>query len=255
MRKRQENLTIVEKKNLGNNLIYWVLESSKPLEYIHPGQFINIRAGGNDRVLFRRPFSIHEVDYSANRIHFIMKVVGAGTRYLAGFNTGEKLDVLFPLGNGFPLKENGKALLVGGGYGQAPLYHLALELLNKGVEVNFLFGARSQLDLIQPEKFEKLAPYFVTTEDGSKGEKGIVTRHSIWNHRFDFDVVYSCGPEPMMKAVSEQAHSRDVECFVSLDQVMGCGTGVCLGCIKSTKQGNLSTCLHGPVFNAKDIIW
>ena len=253
MKKRVEQLTIIDKKALHSDYIFWEIQSNTEFAYIVPGQFINVHVKDSPTTFVRRPFSIHTVDYEKNSIQFMMKVVGDGTKALSNMKVGDKMDVLFPLGNGFTISDEDNALLVGGGYGIAPLYHIAQELISKDKKPHFLFGARTEHDFILLDKFKDLAELSITTEDGSLGYKGRVTDHPIWKERFG--KIYTCGPEPMMEAVAHIAEEKDINCEASLDQTMGCGIGVCLTCVKKTTKGNEATCLHGPVFNTKDIVW
>ncbi len=256
MKKRQEYLTIRSKSVYNGNIVIWELQSEQSFNFIRPGQFISIWVENETKVFFRRPFSIHYVDYENKVIAVMMKIVGTGTQRLSLLEAGDKMHVIYPLGNGFDFEHTENALLVGGGYGIAPLYHLAQEIVKRGKKATFLLGASREKDFIPLDKFESLSPLFVTTENGESGEKGMVTGHSLWgNGSFDYDSIFSCGPEPMMHAVAEMADQKNIPCFVSLDQMMGCGTGVCLGCVKKTIRGHIATCLHGPVFNAKEIVW
>ncbi|MFC2114449.1 dihydroorotate dehydrogenase electron transfer subunit, partial [Bacteroidota bacterium] len=220
------------------------------------GQFINVHVKDSPTTFVRRPFSIHTVDYEKNSIQFMMKVVGDGTNALSKLNVGDSMDVVFPLGNGFAISDEEEVLLVGGGYGIAPLYHVAQELMKKGKKPNFLFGAKTETDFILLDKFRDVAPLYLSTEDGSIGYKGLVIHHPVLKEKKNtFKKIYTCGPERMMEAVAHFAENSEIQCEASLDQVMGCGIGVCLSCVKKTVRGNEATCLHGPVFNTKDITW
>jgi len=256
MKKKQGYLQLKDKTIFSNNYVLFELRVEEKFDFIVPGQFINVKVENQPDTFLRRPFSIHDVDYEKNTILFLMKIVGNGTKMLSKVSTEDKIDVLYPLGNGFTLAENKKVLLTGGGYGIAPLYHLAKELISKQCEVYFLLGAKTITDLILLEKFENLADLSITTEDGSSGFKGRVTQHPYLQDKItDFDCIYCCGPEPMMKAVSLLAIEKNVNCEVSLDQMMGCGIGVCLSCVAKTVRGHETSCIHGPVFNSKDIVW
>jgi len=256
MRKREEKLLITNKTAFPNGYILFELHSASKLEYIVPGQFINVLVEKTNKVFLRRPFSIHFVDYHKNTISFLMKIVGEGTKTLSSLNTGEFMSTLFPLGNGFSVPENKKVLLAGGGYGNAPLYHLGYELIANGNKVQFLLGAKKMDDLVLLEKFRKLSDMAITTEDGSMGFKGLITQHPLFTDSLNlFDYVFTCGPEAMMKAITTIANHNKIECEVSLDQIMGCGIGVCLSCVAKTVRGHEATCLHGPVYNSKDILW
>jgi dihydroorotate dehydrogenase electron transfer subunit len=254
MKKRAEDLRITDKAELESNYFYFELQSEKAFEKIIPGQFVNILVSGSPSTFLRRPFSIHYVDYSKNTLQLLIKVVGEGTRFLSGMKKGDKLNVLYPLGNGFTIKTENNALLIGGGYGIAPLYHLGDELIKAGGKVSFLLGARTKTDLVMLERYKQLSELFVTTEDGSLGFQGKVLDHPELetNH---FSSIFTCGPEPMMKAVASFAKSRQTNCEVSLDQIMGCGIGVCLSCVAKTVRGHETSCIHGPIFNTKELVW
>ena len=145
-------------------------------------------------------------------------------------------------------------LLVGGGVGVAPLLYLGKVLCGSGIDVTFLLGARTRGDLLMSEKFAKYGRVLVTTEDGSMGEKGFVTNHSVLAQE-RFDMIQCCGPTPMMKAVARYASTEAIDCEVSLENLMACGLGACLCCVEKTVDGNLCVCKDGPVFNIKRLLW
>ena len=153
---------------------------------------------------------------------------------------GDQLNCLLPLGNGFtmPKSSDEKILLVGGGVGVAPLLYMGAEMAKKGMEPTFLLGARTSKDLLMLDIFKRYGRVCVTTEDGSEGEKGFVTNHSLLQTE-QFTRIATCGPTPMMKAVAEFARKTDVECEVSLENLMACGLGACLCCVEKTTEGNL----------------
>ena len=160
------------------------------------------------------------------------------------------------MGKGFTIPEttDKKLLLVGGGVGTAPMLNLGYELKQKGFSPVFLLGARSKNDLLQLDMFNTLGEVYTTTEDGSLGEKGYVTMHSMLSAN-RFDMIYTCGPKPMMMAVAKYAKANDVECEVSLENTMACGVGACLCCVEKTDEGHLCVCKEGPVFNIKKLLW
>jgi dihydroorotate dehydrogenase electron transfer subunit len=170
--------------------------------------------------------------------------------------SGESLNLILPLGNSFtiPSSNDTRVLLVGGGVGVAPLLYLGSILQKQGFEVNFLLGARSKADLLQLCEFEKYGNVYTTTEDGSHGEKGYVTQHSILEGS-NFDLIYTCGPTPMMKAVAAYAANSNVECEVSLENTMACGIGACLCCVTDSTDGHVCVCTEGPVFNITKLKW
>jgi len=231
------------------------LRSEQPLPDIAPGQFVQVRVDGSPSTYLRRPISIHDVDFQQNEITLLVQQVGEGTRHLAAVNVGDLINIVFPLGNGFTLPEKGEnVLLVGGGIGIAPLYYFAKVLNEKGIRLALLLGGKSKSDLIRLTDYQQLGEAFVTTEDGSLGEKGFVTMHSVWQKQ-SFDKIYVCGPKPMMKAVAKMAVEKDVWCEVSLENLMACGLGACLCCVEDTVDGHVCVCKEGPVFNTRRLKW
>lgn len=257
MRKSVQNLKVIANIKLNDDHHLLLLHAPAQLENVIPGQFANILVDRSQSIFLRRPFSIHTIDYQKNIISILIKEVGEGTRSLAHVPVDSYLNVIFPLGNGFTLpatKE--KVLLVGGGCGVAPLLHLAQVLNREKNEVNILLGARSAVDLVELDQYAIYGNVFTTTEDGSHGEKGFVTNHSIFGVKLDsFSRIYCCGPEPMMKAVASKAKERSVMCEVSLENTMACGFGVCLCCVTETIQGHKCVCTDGPVFNINQLKW
>ncbi len=144
-------------------------------------------------------------------------------------------------------------MLIGGGVGVAPLLYLGRKLKETGHCVEFLLGARSGADILEMEQFEEVGRVHISTEDGSLGEKGLVTQHSALNE--NIDNIYCCGPAPMMKAVAHIAKERNIECEVSLENMMACGLGACLCCVENTVKGNVCVCTEGPVFNINLLNW
>ena len=239
------------------------LTDDKPLPEMLPGQFVEVRVDGSSTTFLRRPISINFVDKQANELWLLVACVGDGTRRLAELKAGDTLNCVLPLGNGFtlpvtnppsPFTLHPSSLLVGGGVGVAPLLYLGKVLKEKGLEPTFLLGARSAKDLLMLSEFEKYGRVLVTTEDGTMGEKGFVTNHSVLQQE-QFDMIQVCGPTPMMKAVARYANEKGIECEVSLENLMACGLGACLCCVEKTKEGNLCVCKEGPVFNIKRLLW
>lgn len=209
------------------------------------GQFINIKTGDN-ALLLRRPISISEI--LDNSIVITYKVVGAGTLVLSQKKPGDILDILGPLGNGFPLKENKKALLIGGGIGVPPLVELAKKL-SKTCEVITVIGARDKSQVIYEEKLSKYSKVYVTTDDGSYKEKGNVIE-CIERNNLDFDIFYACGPSVMLKFL-DLKYQEKKEGYISFEERMACGVGICYGCVckpRELKDGFLRVCKEGPVF-------
>lgn len=256
MKKFMLDLIIKENVKLSNQYVLLILTSSEKLPEMHPGQFVEVRVDGSSDVFLRRAISINFVNYETNELWLLIQVVGEGTKRLAALNSGETVNLLLPLGNSFSVPENAndKVLLIGGGVGVAPLLFLGDTLKKKGIEVNFLLGARSKADLLQMSNFEQFGNVYTTTEDGSHGELGYVTQHSLLQAS-KFDIIYTCGPTPMMKAVASYAHKTNTNCEVSLENTMACGFGVCLCCVTDTVDGHLCVCTEGPVFNITKLKW
>lgn len=255
MKKVLVDLTVKEVQHVNANCVLLVMGCDKPLPMTQPGQFAELRVDNTPTVVLRRPISVHSFNAEKNEVGFLVQVVGDGTRWLGSLKEGDKINTLMPLGNGFtmPTDCGGHYLLVGGGVGSAPLYYLAQELKKKGCGFTLLIGARSAKDLYRREAYEALGRVEYTTEDGSLGEKGYVTNHSVLGEKFDR--IYTCGPKPMMLAVAKYARENAIECEVSLENKMACGLGACLCCVEDTKEGHKCVCTDGPVFSIDELKW
>ena len=255
MKKVLVDLIIKEVQHVNANCVLLVMCSETPLPATLPGQFAELRVDNTPSVVLRRPISVHSFDAAKNEIGFLVQVVGDGTRWLASLKAGDKVNTLMPLGNGFtmPAESGGRYLLVGGGVGSAPLYYLAEQLKKNGNDFVILIGARAQKDLYRRDAYEALGRVEYTTEDGSLGEKGYVTNHSVLAEKFDR--IYTCGPKPMMLAVAKYARENGIECEVSLENKMACGLGACLCCVEDTKEGHKCVCTDGPVFSIDELKW
>lgn len=255
MAKRIEDFKIKENRRLNNDLFILELIGNSYLPSLKPGQFAQVKIEGSPDTFLRRPISIHDVDYERNTINFLVQVAGKGTERLSNLKPGETLNIIYPLGNSFSLpSENAKVLLIGGGCGVAPLMFLGKFLKSKGFSPEILLGFRNSERIIEYDEYAGIGPVYLTTEDGSKGEKGFVTDHTVLKERH-FDHICCCGPELMMKAVAGYCTKKDINCEVSLEHLMACGFGVCLCCVVNTVNGNLCTCIDGPVFNTKELKW
>ena len=254
--KHKLTLKVTQNSCLNHSYRLLKLTHSDELPPMFPGQFVNIRVEGSPTTFLRRPISINYVDRNKNELWLLVQLIGDGTRRMASYAEGDEMDLLLPLGNSFGIPENKatKPLLIGGGVGTAPMLFLGSELKKSGIEPTFLLGARSEGDLLQTDEFSKYGRIFHTTEDGSAGEKGYVTNHSVLKNE-KFDIIYTCGPKPMMMAVAAYANRENIECEVSLENTMACGIGACLCCVEDTKEGNLCVCTEGPVFNSKRLKW
>ena len=276
-------LTVVSVTKLHERYVLIKLTDSEPLPDIVPGQFVEVRVDHSPTTFLRRPISVNFVDYSTNELWLLVAVVGEGTRSLSLLKTGDKVNCVLPLGNGFASKtfESGfssrgknvqdantsrqkRFLLVGGGVGVAPLLYQGAELVKRNdIEVTFLLGARTAKDLLLLDEFRKYGRVQTTTEDGSDGERGFVTNHSILLQEC-FDMIQCCGPTPMMRAVARYAREKGIDCQVSLENMMACGLGACLCCVEkvrrrdadgSVHERNVCVCKEGPVFNISELLW
>jgi dihydroorotate dehydrogenase electron transfer subunit len=209
-----------------------------------PGQFVHIKVGSGFTPLIRRPISIADVDLQANTITLLFRSEGKGTKLLATVKRGDTIDVLGPLGNGFPtntLQAGDTALLVGGGIGVPPLYSLAKELVAKGIHVVSTLGFATKDVVFYEKKFAQLGECVVVTVDGSYGEKGFVT-DGINKMGRDFHALFACGPTPMLKALSEKYPEKSG--FLSLEERMGCGIGACFACVCHVDNGYRKICFQ-----------
>lgn len=265
------DLRVVSVERVHERYVLLRLTHDEPLPEMLPGQFVEVRVDDSPSTFLRRPISINFVDCQKNELWLLVAVVGDGTRHLSQLRQGDTLNCVLPLGNGFSLSEGGSLksevgsepsaltpqpspLLVGGGVGVAPLLYLGSQLKTQGIEPTFLLGARTGKDLLMLDEFRRYGRVFVTTEDGSEGEKGFVTQHSILKSE-QFTMIQTCGPTPMMKAVARFAKEAGVACEVSLENLMACGLGACLCCVEKTVDGNLCVCKDGPVFNINRLLW
>jgi dihydroorotate dehydrogenase electron transfer subunit len=253
---------IAENKEIGSLYHHMRVSLPLPIGPIVPGQFAMLSIEGNKDILLPRPFSIHNFDKAedASQLDFLYKVVGKGTELLGKLPAGYPISILAPLGKGFPDAPSGyKTLLVAGGMGVVPLFPLLLRLRKSHTSLHFLYGAKSEQDLICLPALIKLKGITMTiaTEDGTSGEKGVVTK--LLEHEEDEAgakmAMYACGPEPMLKVVADFAAERNMPCWISLERRMACGVGACLSCIVMTKEGYKCSCTEGPTFASRDILW
>lgn len=256
MKKFILDLTVNSVEALSDKHVLIKLTDDKPLPEMLPGQFVEVRVDNTPSTFLRRPISINNVDYDHNELWLLVAAVGDGTRQLQKLQKGDRLNCVLPLGNSFtiPTDSSEKVLLVGGGVGVAPLLYFGKRIKAMGGEPTFLLGARSAKDVLERELFEQVGRVLITTEDGSEGEKGFVTNHSVLAQEH-FDRISTCGPKPMMVAVARYAFKNDIECEVSLENKMACGVGACLCCVEKTVEGNKCVCKEGPVMNIKKLTW
>ena len=222
------------------------------LEGIRPGQFVQVLVPHTEGVFLRRPISVCNADLRENILTLYIKKVGKGTVGLSCCEPGENLDIVFPLGNGFDFTGSRKPLLLGGGAGIAPMVLLSKKMRESGVAATVLLAGRTERALSLRTLFEETP--LLCTDDGSIGEKGIITQHTVFQNISDFDKIFCCGPTPMMKAVARLAEAAGIPCEVSLENTMACGVGACLCCVTPTvEHGNQCVCTEGPVFDSREL--
>lgn len=220
-----------------------------------PGQFISVYTKDTGKLL-PRPISLCQVDKEKGQLRIVYRVVGAGTSQFSGYQAGDDIEIMGPLGNGFPLERavGKKVFLIGGGIGIPPMLELARQL---DCEKQAVLGYRDVLFL--NDEFEKFSDVYVATEDGSAGTKGNVL-DAIRENGLKADVIFACGPTPMLRALKSYAEEHEIECWLSLEEKMACGIGACLACVCQSKEvdehshvHNKRICKDGPVFLAQEV--
>lgn len=249
--KQVYNCTLIEKKEPVKGIFDFTVESEEIASQTQCGQFLHIDCG--EGTFLRRPISI--CDAENGKVRFIFEVKGEGTKALAQKQVGDKINMMGPLGHGFEIKDEYKnAVIIGGGIGVFPLYKLA-----KQIKADVFLGFRSKERVVMEEEFKAISKSTtVGTDDGSYGYKGYIAEEMA---RFidenPCDIIYCCGPMPMLRAVKKIAEDRNIKCQLSLEQRMGCGIGACLVCTcESTKSGmdkQLRVCTNGPVFYSTEV--
>ncbi len=256
---KQFSATIIKNNKLCQD--FYQLDFSWETGLIKPraGQFLTIRISDSSVPLLRRPFAFSSFNAQLNSASIIFQRKGKGTDLLAAKIPGEKIDVIAPLGNSFPLpQKNQPAILIAGGIGLGPILFLCRTLKESNQVTKFIFGCRNEHFIPQSDEFYALDP-LICTDDGSKGFKGTVSDYllSIWPSIATESVFYSCGPHPMLHACYQLAQKNGSTSWVSVEQIMACGVGACMGCAVKVKQspGYARACKEGPVFSAYDMVW
>ena len=259
MSKRKECATVMQQTCIAPGIFDMWIETSLAKEAV-PGQFISVYPE-NKSTLLPRPISICEVDPELNKLRIVYRVAGKGTNEFSNYHSGKAIDILGTLGNGFPVEkaEGKKCFLMGGGIGIPPMLQLAKTLSAQGnCEVNIVVGYRDN-NLFLADELGKYGKVYIATEDGSVGTKGNVM-NAIEENGLTADVIFACGPMPMLRAIKQYAEANSVEAYISLEERMACGVGACLGCVcKTTKKdhhshvNNARICTDGPVFDARDV--
>lgn len=249
--KEQSFSVLIDQQEIGNRIWKVRFKNETIAQNAVPGQFVHISVAGiNLDPLLRRPISISNSNPDEGWFEFIYREVGRGTKILAEMKPGQKLSIMGPLGKGFSLKGE-KPLLIGGGMGVAPLIFLAEKLMEK--DASIAIGGRTEAEVFWRNIFKNTCKdIYVSTDDGSCGKKGnaLCLLEGLENQ---VDYVYTCGPEPLMKAVASWAKEHEIPCEVSKEKHMACGVGVCLSCACDTAHGRKKICLNGPVFPAEEV--
>ena len=255
VQKKKIKATVVSQNEIAEQIYDMWLETDLAKE-AHPGQFVAVYPK-NAATLLPRPISICEADKQRNRLRLVYRVAGSGTKEFSGYQAGDSIFILGILGNGFPLdKAKGKTVfLMGGGIGIPPMLQLAKEL---NAEKQIVVGYRNR-ELFLCEDLKQYGNVYVATEDGSAGSKGNVM-DAIRENRLQADVIFACGPMPMLRAIKKYAEENGMEAYISLEERMACGVGACLGCVCKTKEvnhhshvHNARICTDGPVFEAREV--
>ena len=255
--KTKENLTVVSQEEIGKDIFSLWLQTDQMAQYARPGQFLSLYTGNAGKLL-PRPISIGESDKETRRIRLVFRVTGknTGTEAFSKMQPGDKIEALGPLGNGFPLEEaeGKKVFLIGGGIGIPPMLETAKQL---NAQKTAVLGYRDELFL--NEEFAKYADVYVATEDGSSGTKGNVL-NAIQEKTLEADVIFACGPTPMLRALKEYAAANHITCWISMEERMACGIGACLACVCKSKDidahsqvHNKRVCKDGPVFLSTEV--
>ena len=242
---KQSIFTIISNEALTDS-VYKMVLGGDTSAITASGQFVNIQLSGK---FLRRPISV--CDYDEKTLTIVYKAVGKGTEQMAGMVAGEKLDILTGLGNGYDLSLSGdRPVLLGGGVGVPPMYNLAKKLIAEGKKASVILGFNTESEIFYEEEFKKLGcNVTVTTVDGSYGVQGFVTTAL---EEMDYTYFYTCGPEPMLKAVYKASKTSGQ---MSFEERMGCGFGACMGCSCKTLTGYKRICKEGPVMKKEEILW
>lgn len=256
MAKLKMTSSIISQEMISPDIYSMWLSAKEIAEQAAPGQFISLYCEDSGRIL-PRPISICEIDKEKGALRIVYRIAGKGTAEFSQKKAGDTIEILGPLGNGFPMEETeGKRVfLMGGGIGIPPMLETAKEA--KG-EVTVIAGYRDKNIFLQDE-FEKAGKFVVATEDGSLGTKGNVMDAIRENH-LEADLIFACGPAPMLRAIKDYAQEQDIPCYISMEERMACGIGACLACVcqsaekdEHSQVHNKRVCKEGPVFAAEEI--
>lgn len=256
MAKVMESARVASQEKLADGVYSMWIETEKIAKEAVPGQFISLYTKDNSKLL-PRPISICEIDREKGLIRIVYRVLGSGTEEFSYYKEGDYAEILGPLGNGFPLEAGAagkRAFIIGGGIGIPPMLELSKHL---DCEKQIILGYRDTMFL--EDEFTPYGTTFVATEDGSQGTKGNVL-DAVREHGLSADVIFACGPTPMLKAIKAYAEENGIECYLSLEERMACGIGACLACVCKSSEvdehsmvHNKRVCKDGPVFRAEEV--
>ena len=253
--KWKEQAVIIKQDKIATDIYSIWFQTESIAKAAQPGQFLSIYCKEGSRLL-PRPISICEVEKEQNRLRVVYRIVGEGTKEFSSYKSGDRLDIMGPLGNGYRLKEHKKAYLIGGGIGIPPLLELAKRLQG---EKEIILGYRNGKELFLIEELKQYGTVSISTEDGSAGIKGNVL-DVIQGKHFEAEQIYACGPTPMLRAVQSYAKEKGIPAQISLEEKMACGIGACLACVYQSKEvdehshvHNKRICKDGPVFDAEEV--
>lgn len=259
----QQEIALLENARIAERTYRLRFRSPEIARATAPGQFVMLRLAGRDDPLLGRAFAVYDLDVEEGTVDIVYIVVGKMTGILAESAPGARLSVWGPLGNGFPALKQDHVFLVCGGVGITPMLLTAKAAKQVGAAVTLCYGARSENAFVPVEAFEAIGvDVRFATEDGSRGRPGLVTGllDDTLVAAAGEAVIAACGPEPMLAAVAALSRNRDIPCYVSLENTMSCGIGICFGCVCKTRDASgvtdyRRTCVEGPVFDAREVVW
>lgn len=257
--KKKEICTVIRQKEIGDGIFSMWIQTENIGKEAKPGQFVSLYSKDGSKLL-PRPISLCEIDRENSRLRLVYRVTGAktGTEEFSRLKVGDTIPVIGPLGNGFPVEkaEGKRAFLMGGGIGVPPILELAKQMQCEKKQI--VVGYRNAQTFLK-EEFEAVGELYISTEDGSVGTKGNVM-DAIREQRLEADIIYACGPTPMLRAIKQYAEENGIECYISLEERMACGIGACLACVCKSKEkdahsnvNNKRICKDGPVFLSTEV--
>lgn len=257
--KKKEICTVIRQKEIGDGIFSMWIQTENIGKEAKPGQFVSLYSKDGSKLL-PRPISLCEIDRENSRLRLVYRVTGAktGTEEFSRLKAGDTIPVIGPLGNGFPVEkaEGKRAFLMGGGIGVPPILELAKQMQCEKKQI--VVGYRNAQTFLK-EEFEAVGELYISTEDGSVGTKGNVM-DAIREQKLKADIIYACGPTPMLRAIKQYAEGNGIECYISLEERMACGIGACLACVCKSKEkdahsnvNNKRICKDGPVFLSTEV--